>query len=81
MKAIFRGLEIKTGDRLKVQLSKPSKLFQDGLTEIGIIVFDQAAFCLKIDNGNIITLRNFNDQAILTIIKDDLQPKNQLDLF
>lgn len=76
----FRGLKIKTGDKLKIQLAKPSCLFPEGVVFIGKVVFDQAAFCIKLETGQIITLRSINDQAKISIVHEE-PPKNQLDLF
>jgi hypothetical protein len=78
--AIFRGQTIKTGDKLKIELSKPSKMFPEGVVFVGKVVFDQAAFCIKLETGQLITLRNVNDKAKIKIIQEE-PPKNQLDLF
>ena len=80
LSANFRGLTISTGNKLKIELSKPSSLFPEGVVFVGKVVFDQAAFCIKLETGQLITLRNINDKAKIQIIHEE-PPKNQLDIF
>lgn len=67
----INGIDLKEGDRIDIEICKPSAINRERIYRNGVIVYHDAAFCIKEENGQTTPITNFAPACVIKKIENE----------